>query len=164
MHDSDLDAWRAIDHGERRVDWQAFIGHPDGADYLTQDGKDLMSRVADDLTAFFGQDWLDRAMQPEGPRGPRIPQLAAASPVLALAPARRAGAYIETIRWWASLQILLEEAVPGYQSVRRDTRNNVTAHRLLHTLAQARLAALGLYQRADVVVEPGKAGGPGDVL
>jgi hypothetical protein len=164
MHDSDLDAWRAIDHGERRIDWEAFIGHPDGADYLTQDGKDLMSQAADDLTAFFGPDWLDRAMQPDGPRGSRIPQLAAASPVLALAPARRAGAYIETIRWWASLQILMKEAVPGYQAVRRDTRNNITAHRLLHTLAQARLAAMGLYQRADVAVEPGKAGGPGDVL
>jgi hypothetical protein len=54
--------------------------------------------------------------------------------------------------------------VPGHQEVRRDTRNNITAHRLLHTLAQARLAAMGLYQGVEVAVEPGKAGGPGDVL
>jgi hypothetical protein len=164
MHDSDMDAWRAIDHGERPIDWAAFIGHPDGADYLTQAGKDLMSQAAGDLTDFFGPSWLDRAMQPHGPRGPRIPQLSVASPVLALAPARRAGAYIETIRWWASLQILISESVPGHQAVRRDTHNNITAHRLLHTLTQARLAAIGLYQGAHVAVEPGKAGGPGDVL
>jgi hypothetical protein len=43
MHDADMDAWRAIDHGERPIDWVAFIGHPDGADYLTQAGKDLMT-------------------------------------------------------------------------------------------------------------------------
>ena len=164
MHDSDMDAWRAIDHGERPIDWHAFIGHPDGADYLTHAGKDLMRQAADDLTAFFGRTWIDRAMQPTGPQGARIPQLGAASPVLALAPARRAGAYIEVIRWWASLQILNTEPVQGRQAMRRDARNDITAHRLLHTLAQARLAAMGLYQGAAVAVEPGKAGGPCDVL
>lgn len=78
MHDSDMDAWRAIDHGERSIDWAAFIAHPEGADYLTQSGEDLMSQAADDLTAFFGPSWLDRAMQPHGPGGPRIPQLSEA--------------------------------------------------------------------------------------
>ena len=67
MHDFDLDAWRAIDHGERPIDWAAFIGHPDAADYLTYAGKDLMSQAADDLTAFFGPSWLDRAMQAAEP-------------------------------------------------------------------------------------------------
>lgn len=40
----------------------------------------------------------------------------------------------------------------------------MTDHRLLHTLAQARVAAIGAYLGADVAVEPGKQGGPGDVL
>ena len=164
MHDSDLDAWRAIDHGERPIDWPAFIGHPDGADYLTSAGKDLMRQAADDLTGFFGATWIDRAMQPEGPQGARIRQLGAASPVLALAPGRRAGAYIEVIRWWASLKLLAIEPVSGHQAIRRDARNDITAHRLLHTLAQARLAVMGLHQGSAVAVEPGKAGGPGDVL
>jgi hypothetical protein len=34
----------------------------------------------------------------------------------------------------------------------------------MHTLAQARRAAVGAYLSASVTVEPGKAGGPGDVL
>lgn len=157
--------WRAIDHGERPIDWNAWFGHPDGADYLTEAGKRAMRRATGDLTDFFGSTWLDRAIQPnDGHQGPRIQGLGASSPVLALAPARRAGAYVESIRWWASLQLLVGHHVQGYQKVRRDVRNDLTTHRLLHTLAQARLAAIGAYLGADVAVEPGKQGGPGDVL
>lgn len=165
VHEADRDEWRAIDHGERPIDWDAWFGHPDGADYLTDDGKQVTRRAIADLTAFFGPTWLDRAIQPNlGHPGPRIQGLGASSPVLALAPARRAGAYVESIRWWASLQLLVDHHVQGYETVRRDARNNLTTHRLLHTLTQARLAAIGAYLGADVAVEPGKQGGPGDVL
>jgi hypothetical protein len=165
VHEVDRDVWRAIDHGERRIDWDAWFGHPDGADYLTEAGKRVMRRAIGDLTDFFGATWLDRAIQPNGGyQGPRIQGLGASSPVLALAPDRRAGAYVESIRWWANLQLLVEQSVQGYEKVRRDARNDLTTHRLLHTLAQARLATIGAYLGADVAVEPGKQGGPGDVL
>ena len=86
------------------------------------------------------------------------------APILAPAPARRAGFYIESIRWWASLQLLAEKHVQGYGAVRQDVRRDLSPHRLVHTLTQARLAAIGMYLGADVALEPGKAGGPGDVL
>ena len=157
--------WRAIDHGERLIDWEAWFGHPDGADYLTDEGKSVTRRAVADLTAFFGTTWLDRAVQPHlGPQGPRIPGLGGSSPVLSLTPARRAGAYVESIRWWASLQLLARNRAPGFEAVCRDARNDLSAHRLMHTLAQARLASIGAYLGASVTVEPGKAGGPGDVL
>jgi hypothetical protein len=38
------------------------------------------------------------------------------------------------------------------------------AHRLMHMLTQARLASVGLYTGAEVTLEPGKSGGPGDLL
>lgn len=165
VHEADLDVWRAIDHGERPIDWAAWFGDPDGADYLTDEGKRVTRRAVADLTAFFGPTWLDRAMQPNrGHPGPRIHGLGASSPVLALAPARRAGAYVESIRWWASLQLLIEHRIQGYEKVRRDARHDVSTQRFMHTLTQARLAAIGAYLGADVAVEPGKEGGPGDVL
>lgn len=52
----------------------------------------------------------------------------------------------------------------GFEVARRDARNDVSAQRLMHTLTQARLAAIGAYLGASIAVEPGKAGGPGDVL
>jgi hypothetical protein len=165
VHDADMDMWREIDHGERPISWEAWFGSTDGADYLTDEGKKVLRRAVDDLTAFFGRTWLDRALQPGlDPRGPRIRRLGASSPVLALAPARRPGAYVESIRWWASLQLLAVNRVQGFEAVRRDARNDLSAHRLMHTLTQARLAAIGAYLGASVTVEPGKAGGPGDVL
>jgi Fe2+ transport system protein FeoA len=51
------------------------------------------------------------------------------------------------------------------QSLLKDLRADISAQRLRHSLAQARLAALGLARGAEVVVEPSKSGGgPGDVL
>ena len=69
MHDSDMDVWRAIDHGERPIDWAAFIGHPDGADYLTQAGKDLMSQAADE------EDSIEKLPVTPGPIVPAREQL-----------------------------------------------------------------------------------------
>jgi hypothetical protein len=165
VDDADLDTWRAIDRGERLIDWEAWFGDPSAADYLSDKGRQVMRRAVADLTAFFGPTWLNRAMQPDlGLRGARIRGLGRSSPVFALAPARRAGAYVESIRWWASLRMLAEDHVPGFGAVRSDVRNDVTTQRLMHTLAQARLAVIGAHIGAQVAVEPGKAGGPGDVL
>jgi hypothetical protein len=165
VHDADMDMWRAIDHGDREIDWRAWFGHPVGADYLTREGKQVADRAIADLTAFFGPGWLNRALQPDlGRHGPAIRGLGRYCPVLALAPAHRADAWVESIRWWASLQLLVEDRVAGAEAVRRDARRDLTIHRLTHVLTQARLAALGASLGASVEVEPGKAGGPGDVL
>jgi len=162
---ADGETWGAISRGERPLDWETWFGNPAGADYLTDEGKKVARRAADDLTAFFGPGWLNQALQPDlGPGGPRIPGLGGSSPALALAPGRRAGAYVESIRWWASLQLLVQERVQGFETVRRDARNDLTTQRLTHALTQARLAAIGSFLGLGVAVEPGKAGGPGDVL
>jgi hypothetical protein len=84
--------------------------------------------------------------------------------LLALAPTRRPDLYIESIRWWASIQTLVDAEVRGLTVVRRDARGDLSVHRLVHTLTQARLASVGMYTGADVTLEPGKSGGPGDVL
>jgi hypothetical protein len=164
VHEADEDAWRAVDRGERPIDWELWFGHPDGADYLTDEGKQARQRAVCDLTAFFGPRWLDQALRPYPSRGQRIRGLGVSAPVLALAPERRAGLYVESIRWWASLQLLAENNVQGYGAVRRDARHDLKPDRLTHTLTQARLAAMGMYLGADVALEPDKSGGPGDVL
>jgi hypothetical protein len=63
MHPADRDVWRAIDHGDRTLDWEAWFGHPDGADYLTEAGKAVAQRAANDLTTFFGPAWLPRGRE-----------------------------------------------------------------------------------------------------
>lgn len=140
-----------------------WFGDIAGADYLTPEGREVARRAVADLTAFFGSGWLDRALQP-GSGGARIPGLGSSSPALALAAGRRAGAFIESVRWWASLQLMVQDRVPGFEAVRRDVRNDLTTQRLTHALVQARLAAIGAFLGAEVRVEPEKAGGPGDVL
>jgi hypothetical protein len=164
VHELDKDAWLAIDRGERQIDWELWFGHPDGADYLTDEGKHTRQRAVADLTTFFGPKWLDQALRPDSGHGPRIRGLGVSAPILAPTPERRAGFYIESIRWWASLQLLAENHVQGYGTVRRDVRRDLSLHRLIHTLTQARLAAIGMYLGANVALEPGKSGGPGDVL
>jgi helicase len=76
VHEADLDVWRAIDHGDRQIDWQAWFGCPEAADYLTDEGKQVMRRAVADLTTFFGPTWLDQAIRPDLTlHGPRIPGL-----------------------------------------------------------------------------------------
>lgn len=72
MHELDKAAWLSIDRGERQIDWELWFGHPDGADYLTNEGKHTRQRAATDLTTFFGPKWLDQALRPDLGRGPRI--------------------------------------------------------------------------------------------
>ncbi len=166
MHSSDSEAWRAIDRGERPIDWAAWFGHSEGAEYLSDAGKDVARSAAADLAVFFGERWLDKAMRPTGPSGAqRIPSLGRFSPVFSMLPwPGRAGAYIEAVRWWASLQLLVKDNVSGIGTVRSAIRSDITVDRFLHTLVQARLAALGKYQGLHVVLEPEKDTGPGDVL
>jgi hypothetical protein len=162
MHAADREAWGAVERGEREIDWPIWFGHPDGADYLTDQGKALAGRAAADLTRFFGRSWLDRAMRPG--TGRTVRELGARSPVFAFSEVRAVEAYVEAIRWWASLQLLVDMRVDGIGAVRRDARNDVSTQRFAHTLVQARLAAIGASVGADVRLEPGKTGGPGDVL
>lgn len=85
VHEADLDVLRALDRGERRFDWDVWFGHPDGADYLTDEGKRVVRRAVADLTDFFGPTWLDEAVNPDrSDAGPRIQGLGAMAPVLAL--------------------------------------------------------------------------------
>lgn len=163
MNDAERETWAAIDRGERQIDWEAWFGDVASADYLTPEGRKVALRAVADLTVFFGAGWLDRALRP-GPGGARIPGLGGSSPALVLAAGRRAGAFIESVRWWASLQLMVQDRVPGFEAVRRDARNDLTTQRLTHALTQARLAAIGAFLGAEVAVEPAKAGGPGDVL
>lgn len=158
MHRRDREAWFAIDAGRQSPRWRDLFGHPDGADYLTGEGKDVAARAATYLEEFFGSSWLARAMDSTGPNGVRIPTLARFSPVLT--PFGPAGAYLELIRCWAAQGVLQEASVEGFARLRRDARSDVRLGRLLHTLTQARLAALGLFAGARVTVEPAN----GDVL
>ncbi|MFE7369308.1 hypothetical protein [Streptomyces anulatus] len=74
------------------------------------------------------------------------------------------GAWVEAVRWWAAYAYLEKAGVPGFASVRRDARRDVTLSRFLHTQTQARLALMGAARGLPVELEPAKAsGGPGDI-
>jgi hypothetical protein len=62
---SDEEIISAIGHGHREFDW---FGDLDGANYLTEVGKEAARRAIKDFTAFFGSGWLNRAIEP-GPDG-----------------------------------------------------------------------------------------------
>ncbi|GAA4364022.1 hypothetical protein GCM10023088_07760 [Actinomadura verrucosospora] len=165
MSDRDFAAWRAVEHGERELDWSVWLGQPEHADYLTATGRTLIPRMVSDLTAFFGPRWLHRAAYPDPQTGHQlVPALVRFAPTFAISDRMRPGAFIEAVRWWASLQLLESGQVPGVRSVRNDVRKDVTASRLFHTLTQTRLAAMGAALGANVTLEPPKTGGPGDVL
>ena len=159
----DHEIMSAVGHGDREFDWDVWFGDVDGADYLTEAGREAARRVIKDFTAFFGQRWLSRAIEP-GPDGAPVWILGRFAPLLALTPARQPALYIESIRWWASIQTLINASVDGLGAVRRDVRRDLSTHRLMHTLTQARLASIGQYLGASTALEPGKSGGPGDVL
>ncbi|TDC89577.1 hypothetical protein [Actinomadura sp. 7K507] len=165
MRDLDFAAWRAVDHGERELDWSVWLGRPEHADHLTATGRVLIPRMVSDLTAFFGSRWLHRAAYPDPQTGRQlVPGLGRFAPTLASSDRMRPGAFIEAVRWWAPLQLLEGSQVLGVRSVRNDARKDVRAARLFHTLTQTRLAAMGTSLGADVTLEPPTTGGPGDVL
>jgi hypothetical protein len=165
MGDADFAAWRAVDHGERELDWSVWLGQPDSADYLTATGRELIPRMVSDLTTFFGPRWLHRAAYPNDKTGRQlVPGLGRFAPTLALSESLRPGSFVEALRWWAALQFLESSHVPGIRPVRKDARKDVTAARLFHTLTQTRLGAIGASLGAAVTLEPPKTGGPGDVL
>jgi hypothetical protein len=160
---SDQEILSEIGHGQREFGWDEWFGDVDGADYLTDGGRQAARRAITDLTSFFGAGWLSRAIEP-GPAGAAVPILSRYAPLLALTPARRPALYVESIRWWASIQTLVDVGVGGLAAVRRDVRGDLSTHRLVHTLTQARLASVGMYTGAEATLEPVKSGGPGDVL
>ncbi len=153
----------AVGHGQREFGWDEWFGDVEGTDYLTDHGRQAAARAIRDLTEFFGNGWLSRAIEP-GPAGAAIPILGGYSPLLAPAAAQRPRRYVESIRWWASLQMLVGDGIDGLASIRREARRDLTTHRLVHALTQGRLASIGMYLGAHAVLEPSKSGGPGDVL
>ncbi|MDX2707339.1 hypothetical protein PV350_31470 [Streptomyces sp. PA03-6a] len=167
MHPRDEEIWRAIEQGRRAIDWEAWFGASEGADYLTPAGHAVTKRAVADLTAFFDNRWLPKAVTPSpasGKASDTFVGLGGASPVLQILNGAAPGAWVEAVRWWTAYAYLEEAGVPGLASVRRDARCDVTQSRFLHTQTQARLALMGANRGYPVELEPAKAsGGPGDV-
>ncbi|MET9840019.1 hypothetical protein ABZZ01_19835 [Streptomyces virginiae] len=167
MHPRDKETWRAIDQGGRAIDWEAWFGCPEGADYLSPAGHEVTARAVAGLTAFFDSRWLPKAVAPfpaPGRASDTFVGLGRAAPVLQIMNGAAPGAWVEAVRWWAAYAYLEEAGVPGIASVKRDARRDVTLSRFLHTQTQARLALMGAARGLPVELEPAKAsGGPGDV-
>ncbi|MFD4724907.1 hypothetical protein ACFWNW_07460 [Streptomyces seoulensis] len=167
MHPRDEEIWREIDQGLRAIDWEAWFGCPEGADYLSLAGHEVTERAVTDLTAFFGSGWLTKAVTPPSTAGrasDTFVGLGRAAPVLQIFNGAERGAWVEAVRWWAALACLEKAGVPNLLAVRRDARGDVTQSRFLHTETQTRLALMGLARGLQVELEPEKAGGgPGDV-
>ncbi|MFD3719998.1 hypothetical protein [Streptomyces sp. NPDC058674] len=167
MHPRDKDTWHAIDQGLRTIDWEAWFGCPEGADYLTPAGHEVTARAVAGLTAFFDSRWLPKAVTPSpalNRASDTFVGLGRASPVLQLLNGAERGAWVEAVRWWAAYAYLESVGVSGLASVKRDARRDVTLSRFLHTQTQARLALMGMARGLPVELEPAKArGGPGDV-
>ncbi|MFI9630757.1 hypothetical protein [Streptomyces sp. NPDC052042] len=167
MHPRDLEIWRAIDHGLRAIDWEAWFGCPEGADYLSPSGHEVTERAVAGLTAFFNSRWLPKAVTPSpasGKASDTFVGLGRFAPVLQFMKGAKPGAWVEAVRWWAAYAYLEKAGVPGLASVKRDARRDITLSRFLHTQTQARLALMGAARGRPVELEPEKAGGgPGDV-
>ncbi|MFE7043443.1 hypothetical protein ACFU9X_29585 [Streptomyces atratus] len=167
MHPRDKEIWLAIDQGVRAIDWEAWFGCPEGADYLTPAGHEVTARAVAGLSAFFDSRWLPKAVTPSlasGRASDTFVGLGRAAPVLQVMNGAERGAWVEALRWWAAYAHLEEAGVPGLASVKRDARCDVTLSRFLHTQTQARLAVMGAARGLPVELEPAKAsGGPGDV-
>ncbi|MGY5132349.1 hypothetical protein ACWGJW_08025 [Streptomyces nigrescens] len=167
MHPRDEEIWRAIDQGFRAIDWEAWFGCPEGANYLSPAGHEVTARAVAGLTAFFDSRWLPKAVTPSptsGGASDTFVGLGRAAPVLQFMNGAEPGAWVEAVRWWTAYAYLEEAGVPGLLSVRRDARRDVTLSRFLHTQTQARLALMGAARGLPVELEPAKAsGGPGDV-
>lgn len=167
MHPRDEEIWRAIDQGRRAIDWEAWFGCPEGADYLSPTGHEVTARAVAGLTAFFDSRWLPKAVTPSpasGRASDTFVGLGRAAPALRIMNGAARGAWVEAVRWWASYAYLEQAGVPGLASVKRDARHDVTLSRFLHTQTQARLALMGATCGVPVELEPAKgSGGPGDV-
>lgn len=132
--------------GLRAIDWEAWFGCPEGADYLSPAGHEVTTRAMADLTAFFDSRWLPKAVTPfrnSGRASDTFVGLGKAAPVLQIINGAAPGAWVEAVRWWAAYAYLQAAGVPGLASLRRDARRDVTLSRFLHTQTQARLALMG---------------------
>lgn len=69
MRPRDQEIWRAIDQGHREIDWEAWFGCPEGADYLSPAGHEVTARAVADLSAFFDSRWLPKAVPPSSTPG-----------------------------------------------------------------------------------------------
>ncbi|MFE1405377.1 hypothetical protein ACFW5D_17280 [Streptomyces sp. NPDC058770] len=167
MHPRDEEIWRAIDQGLRAIDWEAWFGCPEGADYLSPAGHEVTARAVAGLTAFFDSRWVPKAVVPSpapGRASDTFVGLGRAAPVLQITNGAAPGAWVEAVRWWAAYAYLEKARVPGIASVKRDARRDVTLSRFLHSQTPARLALIGAARGLPVELEPAKAsGGPGGV-
>jgi hypothetical protein len=71
---SDREILSALGYGERSFGWDEWFGDVEGADYLTDRGKQAARQATIELTQFFGDGWLSRAIEP-GPDGAAVPIL-----------------------------------------------------------------------------------------
>ncbi|MCE7080173.1 hypothetical protein [Streptomyces sp. ST2-7A] len=163
MHPRNSETWRAIDRGDRPIDWAAWFGHPDGADYLSDAGRAVTERAIQDLDRFFSAKWLHRAMTADM-QGRHTPIGLGRSAPIWYAGETAVGAWVEAVRWWAASTYLEKLRVPGLDTVRRSIRTDITLSRFVHTQTQLRLAIMGASRGVAVELEPGKnTEGPGDV-
>ncbi|WP_220029381.1 hypothetical protein, partial [Legionella pneumophila] len=61
MRPRDEEIWRAIGQGLGAIDWEAWFGCPEGADYRSPAGHEVTTRAVAGLTAFFDNRWLPKA-------------------------------------------------------------------------------------------------------
>ena len=162
VDERDRAAWRDITSGMRPPTWTDLVGDPKAATYLSDTGREAAERVASGLERFFGPDWVGRAMDLRATDGVPIPAMVNLSPVLSLYGPE--GAFIDLLRWWASIEVLEAGSVDGLSVLRRDVRRDVRPDRLFHALCQLRLGAIGTYLGWEVVLESREPGLRGDVL
>lgn len=156
VNPSDEDHWRAIDQGRRKPTWVDLIGDPEAADHLSREGRALVPRMADDLTAFFGDEWLPTVLN--GSDGPTVPALMKMSPVFSIfGRPGRAGSFALLAQLWAATTTQLKNR--GARTVQKDVRSDHSQDRFLHTFTMLRLGSIAESCGAKVEYEPT----PGDV-
>ena len=145
---ADRTAWESIWAGGRPPAWADMFGHVSQTGTLTPRGADLCERAAEFLDEYLTAAWLPRALGYDGGGEAGVPFLRRFCPV---SPNWPEGVVSELLTWATTLRAVVDAAPTGARQMRLDTRGDVTENRLVHTLAMARLAAMGL--AADAAVE-----------
>lgn len=150
MLDADRSEWESVWAGERAPTWADMFGHVSQSDTLTALGAEVCSRAATFLDGYFTPAWLPRALGYDGNPDASVPTLRRFCPV---SPHWPQGVVSDLLTWATTLKAVVEAATPGSGQMRRDTRGDISENRLIHTLAMARLATMGLAAHIDVDLE-----------